>query len=112
MKTLFHLNSSEVSKQSELLGNIQNLMDDKTVEVDEIVVLLNADAVDMVKQGSQAEEFLEEFIEEGVEIKACSNSLENREIGEDDIVESVETVPSGVGELTRLQDEGFHYIKP
>ncbi len=112
MKAVFHLNTGEVSKQSELLGNIQNLMDDGTVEVDQIAVLLNADGVDMLERGSQAEEFLEEFIDEGVEVKACSNSLENREIDEEELIDGVDTVPSGVGELTRLQEEGFHYIKP
>lgn len=111
MKTVFHINSGETSKQSELLGNIQNLIDDQTVEVEEIAVVINSNAIDMVEEGSEASEFIEEFLENGVEFNACSNSLENREIGEESVIEGIEIVSSGVGRLNELQDEGFNYIK-
>lgn len=110
MKTLFHLNLDDTSKQSELLGNIQNLIDDETVEVEEIAAVVNANAVEMVEEGSGAEEFIEEFPEK-VTFYACSNSLENREITEDKLVEGIEAVPSGVGKLNQLQEEGYNYTK-
>ncbi|MFB6144552.1 MAG: DsrE family protein [Candidatus Nanohaloarchaea archaeon] len=111
MKTVFHINSGETSKQSELLGNIQNLMDDGTVEVGEIAVVINSNAIDMVEEGSEASEFIEEFLSKDVEFNACSNSLENRGIEEGEVIEGVEIVSSGVGRLNQLQDKGFNYIK-
>ncbi|MEF8880642.1 MAG: DsrE family protein [Candidatus Nanohaloarchaea archaeon] len=110
MKTVFHLNLEETAKKSELLGNIQNLIEDETVEVDEIAALLNANAVDMVKEGSGARKFLEDFPEK-VTFYACSNSLENRDISQDELIEGVKAVPSGVGKLNELQENGFNYIK-
>ncbi len=111
MKTVFHINSGENSKQSELLGNIQNLMDDETVEIETIEVVINSNAIDMVEEGSEASEFIEEFLSKDVEFNACSNSLENRGIEEGEVIEGVEVVSSGVGRLNQLQDEGFNYIK-
>jgi intracellular sulfur oxidation DsrE/DsrF family protein len=111
MKTVFHINSGDTSKKSELLGNIQNLMDDETVEVEKIAVVINSNAIDMVEEGSEASEFIEEFLSKEVEFNACSNSLENLGIGEDEVIERVEVVSSGVGRLNELQDKGFNYIK-
>jgi len=111
MKTVFHINSGEASKQSELLGNIQNLMDDQTVEIDQIAVVINSNAIDMVEKGSEASEFIEEFLEKDVEFNACSNSLENRGLEKEEVIEGVEIVNSGVGNLNELQEEGFNYIK-
>ncbi len=111
MKTVFHINSGEVSKQSELLGNIQNLMDDHTVEIEKIAVVINSNAIDMMEKDSEAAEFIEEFLEKDVEFNACSNSLENRGLEKEDVVEGIEIVSSGVGKLTQLQSKGHNYVK-
>ena len=111
MKTVFHINSGETSKQSELLANIHNLMDDQTVEIEQISVVINSNAIDMVEKESEASEFIEESLEIDVEFNACSNSLQNRGLKREDVIEDVEIVSSGVGRLNQLEDEGFNYIK-
>jgi intracellular sulfur oxidation DsrE/DsrF family protein len=46
-------------------------------------------------------------------MKACSNSIEGTEMEEEDMIDGVEVVSSGVSELSRLQsEENFSYIKP
>ncbi len=110
MKTVFHLSSGKASDQSELLGNIQNLLDDETVEVSEIAAVVNANAIDMVKKDSEASKFITGFPDK-VQFYSCSNSLENRNISPEDMLEGVETATSGVGKLNQLQDRGFNYIK-
>lgn len=109
MRTVFHLNSGEASKQSELLGNIQNFLDDKSVEVHEIAVVVNADGVKMVGKDSGASDFIKDYPEK-VKFYACSNSIENREM-EGQIIDRVKKVPSGVGKLNQLQEENYNYIK-
>ncbi len=111
MRTVFHINSGEASKQSELLGNIQNLIDDETVEVGDIAVIINSNAIDIVEEGSEASKIIEEFLSKDVEFNACSNSLENREIREEDVIDGVKIVSSGVGRLNQLEGEGFNYVK-
>lgn len=111
MDVLLHLNTDDTDKQSELLGNIKNLRTDKTTNQDTIAVVLNANGVDMVEKGSSAEEFVKQYVQSGVKFKACSNSLENRDIGEEDLISGVEIVGSGIGSIMKLQDRGFNYLK-
>lgn len=107
MKVLLHLNSGEVDKQSELLGNVKNLVRDQNPE--KIVAVINSDGVEIAEK-SEVEKILEEFPEE-VSFKVCQNSLENRNIKEEELINGVEVVPSAVGEITQLQEDDFNYIK-
>lgn len=112
MKTVFHLNSAEASKKSELLGNMKNLHKDSRVEVEDIQVVVNSDAVELAKEGSAAEEYVKECIDRGVTFNICSNSIENREsIKREEIMEGLEIVESGVGTLNLLQEKGYNYTK-
>lgn len=111
MDVLIHLNTDVTDKQSELLGNIKNLREDESTDQENIAVVLNSNAVDMVQKGSSAEVFVEENIGNGVEFKACSNSLENREISEEELINGVEIVDSGIGAIMKLQDSGYNYLK-
>jgi Uncharacterized conserved protein len=111
MKTVFHLSTDDTDKVSELLGNLKNLKEDETVEVKHISVVINGDGVLTLLGGSEASSFFEDQIESGVELKACSNSVQGRDINPENLVDGVETVSSGVGEVNRLQEDGFNYIK-
>jgi intracellular sulfur oxidation DsrE/DsrF family protein len=111
MNTVFHLNLENSSKQSELFGNIKNLLQDEEVETDQVAAVINANAIDIVEKGSEAEEFIEKFAQLDVKFYACSNSLENRGIHQEDVIDDVEIVSSGVGKLNQLQEDGFNYIK-
>ena len=111
MKTVFQLSTDETGKVSELLGNLKNLKEDETVEVDEIAVVLNGDAVLTVVKSGEATDFYRDHIETGVALKVCSNSVDGRDISREDLIQGVEVVSSGVGEINRLQDSGFNYIK-
>lgn len=112
MKTVFHFSQENIDKAGEVIGNIQNLLKDKAVEIEEVALVVNAEAVKFLKQDSPAEHHIEGLMEKDIQVKACSNSLENREISADELIEGVETVSSAVGELTRLQADGYRYIKP
>lgn len=112
VRTVFHLNSAEASKKSELLGNMKNLQQDSRVEAEDIQVVINSEAVEMAQKGSAAEEYIKECMEEGVNFNICSNSVENREdIQKDSLIEGLEVVESGVGTLNLLQEEGYNYTK-
>nr|WP_277949524.1 DsrE family protein [Weissella paramesenteroides] len=47
-----------------------------------------------------------------MDVRACKNSMDQREIQEDDLQNHVKVVPSGVVELAIKQRDGFGYIKP
>lgn len=111
MNTVFHLSTDDSNKVSELIGNLKNLKIDQTVDIETIAVVLNADGVHTVLKDESASEYLEVLAEEGVKLKVCSNSIEGQDIGEEELIDDIEIVSSGVGELNRLQDKDFNYIK-
>ena len=111
MKTVFHLSTDSSDKVSEMLGNIKNLWDDDGADMESTAAVLNADAVKIAEQESEASEFLEPMVEAGLDLKICSNSLSGIEADRDDMIEGIEVVSSGVGELNRLQEDGYNYIR-
>lgn len=111
MKVAFHLSQIRTDEVRKALRNIKNLRDDKTDA--EIHAVSNTSAVTMMKEGGSFEENIRELIQkEDVVMKACSNSIEGTDMTEDNLIDGVEVVSSGVSELAELQEKGFGYIKP
>ena len=52
--------------------------------------------------------------QQGVKFKICANTLKGRQVDLAALYDADEAdvVPSGVAELSKLQGEGFSYIKP
>ncbi|MFB6241188.1 MAG: DsrE family protein [Candidatus Nanosalina sp.] len=112
MKAVFHFSSPDTDRVSELLGNLKNLREDETVDMESIAVVMNGDGVKFARKNSEASEYFSEELSEDIEIKVCSNSLEGRGIDSEELLDGVEVVSSGVGELNRLQDRDYNYIRP
>lgn len=55
---------------------------------------------------------IEQLLAQGVRIFACENTMDSIKITEDDLAFGIETVRSGIAELTRLQlEKRYAYIK-
>lgn len=101
MKVVYHID--EVEKWELLSANVKNTIAyDPTVK---IVVVANAVAVTLFTKESVN-------LEKNVEYHICNNALMSRNLTQDDLIEGVEIVPSGVVDLIRLQDANYRYIKP
>ncbi|XVH31041.1 DsrE family protein [Haloferacaceae archaeon DSL9] len=113
MSTVFHFTSGGESNQRRAISNISNLLADETTDLDELVVVVNAAGIDLlVDESSTQRDEVVDLIDEGVSFRLCENTMESRELTDDDLIDGVETVPAGVGELTKLQArDGFAYIK-
>jgi intracellular sulfur oxidation DsrE/DsrF family protein len=58
-------------------------------------------------------DWVEQLTAKGVEFRVCQNSLNAYKLGNADLVDKVQIVPSGVAEIARLQNrEGYAYIRP
>ena len=112
MQTVFHLIADDPDQQRTALTIAENLTEDDSVEIDDIAVVAQAEGIEPLTAGGDGSGQVEELLERGLSVKACGNTLELKDLAESDLVDGVETVPSGGGELTRLQDEGYAYIRP
>lgn len=112
MKTVFHLVGDEEDEQDLALTLAGNLADDDTVDMDDIVVLAQSEGIDPLTKGGHGEDEARSLIDQGLSFKACGNTMDLLDLDESDLHDGVEVVSSGVGELTRLQDRGYAYIRP
>lgn len=106
-RVIFHID--ELNKWELALNNANNMVDYAN---EEVILLVNGPAIDGLLQSSEIDDRLKQTIKKEVKVKACLVSLTNKGIGQSDLVEGVETVPSGVVYLSDQQHHGASYIKP
>lgn len=107
-KALFHLDEPDRTRM--VLNNIKNLVDD--MEDVEIELVVNATAVEVLQEESEYRHIIEKLDKREVSFMACSNSLNNFDIKEEDLIDFVGVVSAGVTEITIKQSEGWEYIRP
>jgi intracellular sulfur oxidation DsrE/DsrF family protein len=113
-KTVLHLSSGDSIAQRGALMNAKNLLEDETVPVKDLVVLANGKGVKLYTPPTDDNEFADliaSLQDRGVTFRACGNAMDMLGLTKDDLLSGVERVPSGVGELARLQALDYGYIK-
>jgi hypothetical protein len=108
MRTVFHVSAPDQLAYTD--AKVTNLIADTTVETERIAVVLDSAAV-IDAAATDLREVPGAVLAEGASFLVCSNALRGAEHGEDQLPDGVEVVSSGVGELTRLQEQGYAYIR-
>jgi intracellular sulfur oxidation DsrE/DsrF family protein len=110
MKTVFHVSTPE--EVPVVVAKVENLLDDETVELDRVAVVLDdGETIAHLHADSEEADDLRDLLAEDVALKACSNAASHPSVSNSDLLDGVEVVSSGVGELTRLQDAGYAYVR-
>lgn len=112
MKAVFHLTSDDHRVHTRIVNNVENLLDDETVDLDAVALVANGGGLGLLTGASGQRSEIEELRDRGVAFKQCGNTLDGADADEGDLLDGVELVSSGVGELTRLQSEGYAYLRP
>ena len=116
-KVVYHF-SAGLEQASDGLRNIRNHL-----EVDpkaKIVVVAHARGVDFLMKGAKDangnryQDIVENLKNEGgVQFDVCEITLRNRNLKREQFIDEVVYVPSGVAEITHLQQrEGYAYLRP
>ena len=115
-RVVYHLNEG-LAQASNGLRNINNHLEVNPEA--KIVVVSHALGVDFLmkgaqdKNGNKYEDLVEQLRNRGVRFDVCEITLRNRKLRKDQFIADVTYVPSGVAEITRLQQhEGYAYLKP
>jgi hypothetical protein len=114
-KVIYHVNLGN-EQATDALRNINNhLSVDSTVK---IVVVTHSAGVDFLLQGAEDKNGnpysgpVAALAAKGVEFRVCKLTLERRKIDLKKVLPDAKLVPSGVAEVTKLQQEGYAYLKP
>lgn len=115
-KVVYHFDAG-LDQATKGLRNIRNHL-----EVDpkaKIVVVAHANGVDFLMNGAQDRNgnpysvTVEQLKERGVEFQVCEITLRSRKLDKKQFIPEVSYVPSGVVQITKLQQkEGYAYLKP
>jgi len=115
-RVVYHL-SEGLPQASNGLRNIGNHLEVNPNA--RIVVVSHARGVDFLMKdakdanGNRYEDLVEQLKHRGVRFDVCEITLRNRKLAKEQFIADVTWVPSGVAEVTRLQQrEGFAYLKP
>ncbi|HET7365168.1 MAG TPA: DsrE family protein [Burkholderiales bacterium] len=115
-RVVYHF-SDGLAQASNGLRNINNHLEVNPNA--KIVVVAHALGVDFMmkgakdKNGNKYEDLVEQLVQRGVQFDVCEITLRNRQLSKDQFIEYATYVPSGVAEITRLQQrEGYAYLKP
>lgn len=115
-KVVYHVNDTDAQAVN-ALRNIGNHLEVNPKA--KIVVVTHARGVDFLfnnakdKNGNPYHVAVEQLKERGVKFEVCEITLRNRKLSKDQFIPEVGYVPSGVAEITRLQQrDGYAYLRP
>ena len=120
-KVVYHINYTGGEGSKAYIGamrNIQNHINAVGAENLEVKVVLHGNGVDLLRDAKTNDKVQQSVISlksQNVAFNICNNTLKGRKIDyEKDLFEvwQDDIVPSGVAELSRLQQMGYTYIKP
>ncbi|WP_227380569.1 DsrE family protein [Haladaptatus halobius] len=112
MQSVIHLISGDETEQETALAIAQNLLDDESGTIDDVAVVIQSEGIKAVTPDGDSTEQVRSLLDEGVSFRACSNTLDMMDLNESDLIGGVETVPEGAVEVTRLENEGYAYMRP
>jgi intracellular sulfur oxidation DsrE/DsrF family protein len=128
-KVVYHFNAYGASGQTAGLRNIQNHINAVGADQLDVAVVMHGNGLSLLtlpeavgatkmKEGNAATEMqarVDGLRNQGVRFLVCANTLKGRKVVPDEHLYRVsagDIVPSGVAELSKLQQEGYTYIKP
>jgi intracellular sulfur oxidation DsrE/DsrF family protein len=115
-KVVYHVNDTE-DQAVNALRNIGNHLEVNPKA--KIVVVSHSRGVDFLfdgakdKRGNPYNVSVEDLKRRGVQFDVCQITLRNRKLDKSKFIPETTFVPSGVAEITRLQQrEGYAYLRP
>ncbi|MEJ2059936.1 MAG: hypothetical protein P8Y64_05545 [Gammaproteobacteria bacterium] len=110
---IFQLDSGGNRAIKKTLNNIENLLHDPRLKGKiKVELLANSKGYDVYVKNNGFREKLEHLRKEGVILAQCSNTLRELHIDRHDLYPFISIVPSGVGEITIREAQGWAYIHP
>ncbi len=114
-KVVYHFDNT-AAQGLKGLRNVRNHLD--TDPGAKIAVVAHAEGVDMLMEGAKAANgtdfapLVSALKARGVTFEVCEITLKNRNLKKEQFIQETDFTPSGVVRLSKLQHQGWAYIKP
>lgn len=114
-KIVFQVNSADDATRNMALGNAAHVREEFGAENVHVVVVAYGPGLKMLTQKSAQADMIESLMMQDIDFNACGNTMKKmtKKSGKEPVlVSGVEVVPSGVGRIVELQEQGYVYIRP
>ena len=114
-KVVYHISDAEAQALAGL-RNVRNHMD--TDPSAKIVVVAHGNGVDFLMEGAKDRNgslysgTVSALKSRGVIFEVCEITLKTRNLKHEQFIQEVDFTPSGVVRITKLQHQGYAYIRP
>ena len=110
---IFHIDTGGEATIKKTLNNIENLLNDPRLKGKvSIELLANSKGYAVYVKNNGFEKKLQGLQKEGVILSQCANTLKELHVDRKDLYPFISVVPSGMGEITIREAEGWAYIHP
>ncbi len=112
-KVVYQLNSEDPQKILGTLKNIGNALDDPRLKGKlKVELVVHSGGVAAFNKDAPYQQQLLALKNRGVILAQCENTLKERNISKDELLDFISYVPSGNGELIIRQQQGWAIIHP
>lgn len=114
-KVVYHVSDAE----TQALAGLRNARNQLDVAPDtKIIFVAHGQGVDFLMEGAKDRNGspyagpVAALVARGVKFEVCEMTLKNRNLKKEQFIQEADFTPSGVVRVTRLQKEGYSYLKP
>ncbi|MHB1614876.1 MAG: DsrE family protein [Actinomycetes bacterium] len=111
MQAVFQINDGDPERQLGVLRNLGNARADLGPDA-RLALVAFGPGITLTTGASGLAEEVSGLLDAGVEVLACANSMRAAGLADDALLAGVSVVSSGVGEIVRLQHDGWSYVRP
>ncbi|MBK9689483.1 MAG: DsrE family protein [Saprospiraceae bacterium] len=109
-KVVFQFTLADSMQQKAFSNQLKNLRKhwpDAQIEV----VAYNQGIDFLMTKRTRHHDIIADLKKAGVRFVVCQNTMNQRNIKEDELIEEAEIVPAGIAEIVEKQEQGWSYIK-
>jgi uncharacterized protein len=111
-KAIFHVDLRDKAILRLAFANIRNLLTELGENEVSAELVANGEAVKFfVSEYNDLEDPINELASKGVRMLACEKAMKKYEVDKSDLLSCVSTIPAGVVQLVKRQEEGWSYVK-
>jgi intracellular sulfur oxidation DsrE/DsrF family protein len=114
-KVVYHFDNA-AAQGLKGLRNMRNQLD--TEPTTKVIAVAHAEGIDMLMEdvkspnGTEYAPLISALRARGVVFEVCEITLKNRGLKKEAFIQEADFTPSGVVRITRLQTQGYSYLKP
>ena len=110
-RAVFHVTEDDPKKWAQVLNNAHYTQVELGAQNVEIAVVMNGGGIGMLKLESPLAQKIDEARQAGIKFHVCQNTMATQKVTKADMLPQADYVPSGIGDVIKLQKEGWSYVK-